>query len=178
MVPRPYQKEQTTTDGRIQSIVLRVGVVAIGFVLATMPAAAFVDELGEAIGSSGGAEAMILAWIVIFAIVFFKGLGRVYVAADHAGSHHEHKREQGREELVPAIFSLVGGSILVVAISGFVSRIFPESWAWLGVDLSQYINIPGVDGTTGGGNATASAGDGVTQITLDPIVIDALLALF
>lgn len=102
-----------------------------------------VEQLGSDIGSSGGGALAFVVWFILMVLLIVKGLGRVYSAVDHMGSLHEDTRRRGREEVKYGGITFFAGLVGVPVAATFVGRILPDSWSWMGVDLTQYINLPG-----------------------------------
>ena len=137
---------------RVQRLALTVfGVL----VFAAMPAAAqsgteLVEQIGTDAGSSGGGAIAFVVWFLLMVALIFKGLGRIYTAVDHMGSLHDDQRTRGREEVKYGGITFLAGLIGVPVAATFVGRILPDSWSWIGVDLTQFVSLPGGDGGGGG----------------------------
>lgn len=160
MAPQPDSESVAWTGRRIGVGVRLLCIGAMTVMAATMPAAAFVDELGNAIGNAGGEPLADLFWFALLLAVMYVGSGRLIKAGKDCGSVHKEERRQGHEEVVPAAFTFFGGIVLVLAFGTFVAQIFPASWSWIGVDLLEYINLPfGGGGGSDNGSAAQSISD-------------------
>lgn len=102
-----------------------------------------VEQLGTDIGSAGGGALAFVIWFLLMIVLIIKGLGRIYSAIDHMGSLHDDQRRRGREEIKHGGLTFGAGLIGVPVAATFVGRIFPDSWSWLGVDLTQFVSLPG-----------------------------------
>lgn len=134
----------------------RLASTLIGVLLfAAIPATAaqsgtgLVEQIGSDAGASGGGAIAFVIWFLLMVVLIFKGLGRIYTAVDHMGSLHDDERTRGREEVKFGGITFLAGLIGVPVAATFVGRILPDSWSWIGVDLAQFVSLPG-----GGGGGT------------------------
>ena len=175
MAPKPHTDglaPEITTRRRTAPWMRHLVFAALGMLLfAVMPASAapsgggsgLVEQLGSDLGASGGGVLAFVIWFLLMLLLIVKGLGRCYSAVDHMGSLHEEKRRQGREEIKYGGITFAAGLIGVPVAATFVGRILPESWSWMGVDLTQYVQLPGAGG--GGDSGTA----GMAYVPVDEI---------
>lgn len=139
--------------GRIRRTAL-IGLSTL--LLAAAPAAAqeeFMNQLGSDLGSNGGGPFAFAVWTLLAIVLIVKGIGRCYTAIDHMGELDEDTRRRGRREIRYGGGTFLAGLIGVPVIALVLGRILPESWSWMGVDITGYFSLGG-----GGGGDSGTAG--------------------